>query len=153
METLVSSPRANEPVLWIGSALGPSEALSGDTVAEEYARFAGTWRFLSVEVEGRRVPAEALRHSQLTLKGNRFLLRADPVTYRGTFILRLAQEPKEIDVHFISGPGAGLVALGIYQLVGDTYTACIGFPGVERPSEFASRPGSGHVLEVLRREK
>jgi hypothetical protein len=46
-----------------------------------------------------------------------------------------------------------LVALGIYHLVGDTYTACIGCPGAEWPSEFASRPGSGHVLEVLRRQK
>jgi uncharacterized protein (TIGR03067 family) len=99
------------------------------------------------------VPAEALRHSRVTLKGNCFLLCADSVTYRGTFTLRPAQQPKEIDVHFICGPGAGLTALGIYQLAGDTYTACIGFPGAGRPSEFATRSGSGQVLEVLRREQ
>jgi uncharacterized protein (TIGR03067 family) len=151
MASLAPFSVASEPGLWDRGSLVHAEECTGNTLAQEYARFTGTWRFLWVEVEGRRVPAETLRHSRLVLTGNRFLLSGDPVTYRGTFTLRPAQEPKEIDVYFTSGPGAGLKALGIYELVGDVYTACFGLPGTERPSEFVSRPGSGHVLQVLRR--
>jgi uncharacterized protein (TIGR03067 family) len=152
METLAPISVATEPCLGDRASLVRAEDGTGNTLAQEYARFTGTWRFLWVEVEGRRVPAEALRHSRLMLTGYHFLLSGDPVTYRGTFTLRPAKVPKEMDVHFTSGPGAGLKALGIYELVGDVYTACFGLPGAERPSEFVSRPDIGHVLQMLRRE-
>jgi hypothetical protein len=38
-----------------------------------------------------------------------------------------------------------------YSALGDTYKVCIGLAGRERPTVFASEPGSGHVLQVLKR--
>jgi hypothetical protein len=43
--------------------------------------------------------------------------------------------------------------LGIYELDGDTYKLCGDMQGKSRPTEFAVKPGSGFVLEVLKREK
>jgi uncharacterized protein (TIGR03067 family) len=75
------------------------------------------------------------------------------VTYRGTFKLDLSKKPKEIDVVFTEGPEKGKTSLGIYELEGDVYKVCIGLTGKKRPTEFISKPGSGHVLEVLKRQK
>jgi uncharacterized protein (TIGR03067 family) len=61
--------------------------------------------------------------------------------------------PKTIDVTFTEGPEKGKSSYGIYELEGDTYRVCIGLTGKPRPTDFASTPGSGHVLEVLKREK
>ena len=42
---------------------------------------------------------------------------------------------------------------GIYKLDGDTLTSCVAEAGKDRPSEFASKPGSGHTLRVFKRGK
>ena len=43
--------------------------------------------------------------------------------------------------------------LGIYELTDDSYKVCFGPPGGERPTEFASKPGSKVRLIVMKREK
>jgi uncharacterized protein (TIGR03067 family) len=78
----------------------------------------------------------------------------DPrATYRGTFTIGLGVTPKRIDMTFTGGPEAGKTVLGVYELDGDTYKVCVGLSGRGRPEGFASEPGSGHALEVLKREK
>jgi uncharacterized protein (TIGR03067 family) len=54
--------------------------------------------------------------------------------------------PKAIDVITMSGPGWGQVLLGIYEVVGDGLTLCI---GGERPSEF-SGAGLAALMELQR---
>ena len=44
------------------------------------------------------------------------------------------------------------VMLGIYELDGDHYKVCFAPTGKPRPSEFASRPGSGNFLQVWKRK-
>jgi len=41
----------------------------------------------------------------------------------------------------------------IYELEGDTYKVCMALEGHPRPTEFVTRPGNGHVFEILKREK
>jgi uncharacterized protein (TIGR03067 family) len=122
-----------------------------DAARKEYARFEGTWRFASIEMEGKQLPGEDVKGSRMVLKGDRFTVESGPVAYRGTFKVDLGKKPKQIDVTFTEGPEKGKTFRGIYTLEGDTYTVCIGPPGKDRPAEFVSKPGSGHVLEVLKR--
>ena len=41
----------------------------------------------------------------------------------------------------------------IYSLEGDTQKLCFGKPGIDRPSAFESKDGSGNMLIELKREK
>jgi uncharacterized protein (TIGR03067 family) len=130
--------------------MGDSQA---KVVEAELERFEGTWRFESLIVEGREVPPEGLQTSRLTLKGDTFEMTDPMATYRGTFRIDPSVTPKRIAMAFTEGPEAGKTVLGIYELDGDTYKVCVGLAGRGRPEGFASKTGSGHALEVLKREK
>jgi len=124
-----------------------------DATKKEYQKFEGTWIFESIEVEGNKVPTEDVK-SKLICKGNEFTLQSAEATYKGTFKVDISKKPKQIDVLFSEGPEKGKTSLGIYELEGDTYKVCIGLADNQnRPTEFVSKPGSGHVLEVLKRQK
>jgi uncharacterized protein (TIGR03067 family) len=124
-----------------------------DAVRKEYGRFEGTWRFTAIEVEGMKTPPEYFKGARMICHGDQFTVKEPTATYRGTFHVDVSKKPKQIDVAFAEGPDKGKTLLGIYELEGDTYRVCIGLTGRSRPTEFASKPGSGHVLEVLKREK
>lgn len=124
-----------------------------DALQQEYAKFQGTWRFVSIEAEGAKSEEADFKDARLIIKGNTFQMPAGPERVAGTFKLDPTQKPKTIDVTFADGPEKGKTALGIYELTGDTYKVCIGLVGKERPKEFVSKPGSGHVLETLQRDK
>ena len=47
----------------------------------------------------------------------------------------------------------GQTSLAIYELVGDTLRICRAAPGKARPTEFASKPGSGLTLMSYQRAK
>jgi uncharacterized protein (TIGR03067 family) len=124
-----------------------------DEAKKEYARFEGTWRFTFFEIEGTRLPEDASKNTRLILEGRHFTLRGDATALKGTYKVDLSKKPKQIDVTFADGPDKGKTVHGIYELDGDTYRVCMGLPGKSRPTAFESKPGSGHVLEVLKREK
>jgi hypothetical protein len=42
---------------------------------------------------------------------------------------------------------------GIDKLDGDTLTSCVALPGKDRPTEFASKPGTGQTLRIFERVK
>ena len=120
-------------------------------VEEELKRFEGTWRYETTVVEGLVLPDGHLKDARLILQGDRFEMTDPMANYRGTFTVDPTSNPKTIEVRFTEGPEAGKTSKGIYELEGDTYKVCIGLAGRERPKVFASEPGSGHALQVLRR--
>ena len=133
--------------------LGTSGLAQQDAVKQEFERFRGTWKFVSMEIEGVKAQPEQFKTARLILDGERFTMTDGVATYKGTFAVTLNTKPKQFDVLFTDGPEKGKTSLGIYELDGDIYKLCLALPGKERPAEFVSKPGSGHVLEVLHREK
>jgi uncharacterized protein (TIGR03067 family) len=128
-------------------------AASNAAIDAEHTKFEGTWAFESVEIEGKALALEQFQASRLTLKGKTFTYVDGNGTSRGTYALDLSKSPKTIDVTFTEGPNSGEVMRGVYELEGDKYKACVALGGKPRPSGFVSAPGSGHVLEVLKRQK
>ncbi len=63
------------------------------------------------------------------------------------------QSPKTCDESHLSGPLKGKTFHGIYKLEGDTLTTCYRIDGGGRPAGFESKPDSGVLLVVLKRQK
>jgi hypothetical protein len=70
----------------------------------------------------------------------------------GVFKVDPTVTPKTIDVSFTEGPLKGRTHKGIYELTEDTYKVSMALEGRDRPTEFASRPGSGNGFQIMKRE-
>lgn len=130
-----------------------ADAPADEAAKKEYARFAGNWHFVSMEADGKPLPEAFFKEDQMVLDGPKFTVTGGGTTYKGTFKVDVTKSPKQIDITFTAGPEAGKTLYGIYELEGDTYKVCLGMPGKDRPKAFMTKPDSGCVLEVLKRER
>jgi uncharacterized protein (TIGR03067 family) len=111
----------------------------------------GEWQFVSLQVDGRDMPAELFTTGRLMMDGSRFRKEGEDANYDGEFSIDVEAEPHRIDIEFTEGPEAGNSCFGIFELNGDQLRMCIGVVGASRPVAFKSAKGSGHALERLRR--
>ena len=121
-------------------------------MTSEMQSLEGFWTIVSLEVEGSQMSDGAFSGSQIVMKGSRFSTVSMGAGYGGTFTIDAQAEPKTMDLLFTEGPHTGMTSSAIYILDDDCLTFCLGFTGRTRPSAFVTSPGSGHVLETLRRE-
>lgn len=140
--------------------LAATSALVGVEVRVEAAdtdldRLQGTWSMVAMERNGKAATAERIKDRVVVIEGTTFIDRTgDKVHGKGTIRLDPAQAPGAVDATFTEGPPKGKTALGIYAFDGEMFKSCCGKPGGdERPKAFATRPGSGQMLVVLRRAK
>jgi uncharacterized protein (TIGR03067 family) len=113
----------------------------------------GTWIFVGLEVDGAKVPDGMLAGSKIIIKGDGFKSISGGVTYEGTIKIDAAKSPKTLDLIFTDGPEKGKTAPGIYEVGGDNLKICLSLGASSRPTVFVSKQGSGHALEILKREK
>ena len=111
----------------------------------------GTWEIVTLEVEGARMDEGAFRGSRIVVKGDSFTTISMGATYAGKLKLDASAAPRKLDLRFEEGPEKGNTSFGIYTLDGDRWTICLTVTGRNRPTEFATRAGSGHALETLER--
>jgi uncharacterized protein (TIGR03067 family) len=114
--------------------------------------FQGTWQAVWLAADGRKMTAEEVKRTSLTISGNRYTLLLAGYTLHG--IISKTERTRHLGaVDFVAeGPSAvGKACLGIYLLEDDELTVCVAPPGQERPTAFAPRRGSGHSLYLLRR--
>lgn len=116
-------------------------------------RLQGTWKRASGEMDGKKMSADELQKTTLTIKSNQYVLKMGDQTRKGYIKLDPTKKPKQIDIISDAGPNKGKSLLGIYELEGDTFRYCVAQPGKDRPTEFSSRAGSGHGLYVNKRDK
>jgi len=141
--------------MMIGVVLMLAAVDTDEEVKKELAKFEGTWKYVCVESEKMKVSEDALKGLRLKIQGDKFTVTGEnaDAAFSGTFKVDPSKKPKTIDVTFSDGPEKGKTTLGIYELEGDTYKACIDPAGKARPTEFAIKPGSGHALVIHKREK
>jgi len=125
-----------------------------EATKKEYAKFEGTWSFALVEVEGTKRPSGPFAtHKIIIGKEGRFVVVQGPRVTRGSFKLDPTQTPKHFDNTAIGPSGKSQTSPGIYELDEDTYKVCFSLSGKERPTALGSKPGSGQIYFVLKREK
>jgi uncharacterized protein (TIGR03067 family) len=110
----------------------------------------GAWNIVSLEMEGQKYPAGG---SRIVIQGGRFTSLNMGAEYEGAVTVDESASPRTFTLAFDKGPEAGNEALGIYELSGDAWKICLALAGKKRPTEFAAKPGTGHALELLERDK
>lgn len=111
----------------------------------------GEWQFDALEVAGEAYARDVFEHSRILIDGDRFRTESPEATYEGILRIDAEASPAHIDIEFVAGPEAGNTSHGIFVLDGDSLTLCLGLVGASRPQGFATRAGSNHALEKLRR--
>jgi uncharacterized protein (TIGR03067 family) len=127
--------------------------IGADDTKKDIERLEGTWKFISVEASGMKLPEDQFKDSRLVLKGNHFTATMAGNTSKGTYQVDATKKPKTLDITFTEGAEKGTSMQGIYEVEGDVYKVCFNLSGKGRPTEFSSKLDSGNVLEILRREK
>jgi len=72
------------------------------------------------------------------------------IPIKGTYRIDPTRNPKTVDWRDTIGEDAGKTLLAIYDLQDDRLIFCAAYPGLERPTEFRTRPGQ--VMRVFQRE-
>jgi uncharacterized protein (TIGR03067 family) len=126
-----------------------------DPLKIDYERLSGTWRLVYAVEDGKVVTRGQVRKVELITKGNTFEIRGDTnlgTSPSGTFTIDPTTKPKSVDSVQGKGPHKGEKILGIYEIIDANHKrACWAPPGQPRPTGFASRPGSGELLQVWKR--
>ncbi len=140
-------------VLFTGLLLA-ADAPKADATKKDMELFQGTWTVYVVERDGMPVPEDEIKALRLTVQGNKRTLKVgDEVRAQSTFKLDASKSPKWIDVTLESGDMKGQTFHGIYEIDADTQKTCITLKGDERPKDFTSKEGSGHLLQIFKRIK
>jgi internalin A len=135
--------------LTAGTLVG-ADAAPGEAAKKEQAKLQGTWTVASAERDGK--PDPALAKAKVVIAGDKFS-RTSPGGQKAEGTLKLDPAKKTLDATLTDGPDKGKTLEGTYALEGDTLKICYGAPGKPRPAELTSKPGSGHLLLVLHKEK
>jgi uncharacterized protein (TIGR03067 family) len=126
-----------------------------DAVKKDRQLYAGTWQVVSAEANGNKVSEEdAKKIVVINKEDGAWTLQVEgKVVARGTSKIDPAKKPKTIDLTETEGEDKGKTFLGIYEVGKDSRKVCLAESDKERPTQFSTKPGSGHVLAVFKRVK
>jgi uncharacterized protein (TIGR03067 family) len=142
------------PALMVTTVLLAAPRGAVDVTAQDKKKLQGTWTVAAHTANGKALPAKALAGWRLTVAGDKMTTRdGSELLDEATCRLDASVKPRAVDLRLTAGPDKGKLVLGIYKLEGDTLTVCVAEPDRPRPTEFASRAGSGHMLFVFKRVK
>jgi len=132
------------------SAAPPKESAD----KKELEKFQGKWVLVSISFDGKAWEEDEMKDRFVMFKGEK-RTRLYKDKERGTASLKIdpSKSPAQIDTTAEDGPRQGGTTKGIYKFDGDTLTICFVWDSKDRPTEFASKPGSGTLLIVHKRAK
>jgi uncharacterized protein (TIGR03067 family) len=110
----------------------------------------GTWQAISLEHNGEKSSAEAVKNFRVVIRDNAITFESDGHKHEATFLLLTASRPKAI---WLKAQPKDPVIRAIYELKGDRLIICVdNDKGTAMPTEFAAKAESGLTLIVLERE-
>jgi uncharacterized protein (TIGR03067 family) len=127
--------------------------IAADDPKEDLKKLEGTWTMVSGEKDGKPVPEQTIKIAKLVIKGDQHDVKIGNDAYQGTHKIDPSKKPKTIDATDTEGPFKGKTVYGIYESDGDTFKVCFAKPGDERPKEFNTKAGTGHIMHVWKKEK
>ena len=140
----------NKLLLSLALVLTAAGLGTGDDADKDLKKLTGTWEEVSHTADGKARTADELKGHTVVIDaaGKWEAFKDGTSLLKGTVKLDPAQKPKSADWAI---EGSDMVAKGIYEVDGDTWKHCYSL--TERPTEFASKEGSGAHYVVLKRVK
>ena len=136
------------------AAISSAWADENEAVKKDLAQLQGEWSMVSGSADGQPMPAQMLKQMKRICNGDETTTTmAGQVYIKAKFTIDPSKKPKTIDYQMTEGFTKGKTQLGIYEVEGDTFKACFGKPGAERPTDFTSKPGDWRTLSVWKRQK
>lgn len=125
-----------------------------ETIKKDQKQMAGTWRVISYEKDGKQATAEQLEKTRsiFSADGKAMVQREGKTIAQGSIKIDPTKKPKQSETTYTEGELKGKTVLGIYEIDGDSMKICFSLPGKDLPTEFSSKPGSGHVLITYKRD-
>jgi uncharacterized protein (TIGR03067 family) len=131
-----------------GAAAQPAD------VRSDLKKMEGTWSIASLERDGEVLDPSKFRDQLVTIQGDRYVVKKGGMAVEsGLYRLDPRQSPKAMEIRPTSGPYAGRVLLGIYQITEDERAVCYSLPGKPRPKVFKTTPNGGEILVIYKRVK
>jgi len=132
-----------------------AEDAKEEAIKRDRTQIQGTWRIVTLEIGGKKVaPADANKLSVVNGSDGVWSLRSEGKEIsQGNSTIDPTGKPKTIDFSITEGGGKGNHHLGIYELGEKVRKLCFAPAGKERPTEFATKPGSEHILATFERQK
>jgi uncharacterized protein (TIGR03067 family) len=125
-----------------------------DAVKKDMALLQGEWSLVEGERDGQSLPERLVKSGRRVAKGDSTVVTIGGTNYMtATFTIDPTQSPKTIDYLLTEGRNKGKTQLGIYEIDGDTLKYCVAAVGLDRPTAFETKEGSGWSLVVWKREK
>jgi uncharacterized protein (TIGR03067 family) len=119
--------------------------------AEELKKLEGTWVVESIVRDPREKHADQGKGIRCIIKGENVMVKV-PGEEKPAGGLRIKIDPTKMPKAMDVQPEGEKDAIAaIYEVKGDTVRVCGAPHGKARPTAFASEPGSGHTLFVLKR--
>lgn len=134
-------------------ALATVFLVAADDPKDELKKLDGTYTMVSGEKDGKNVPEQTIKTAKLVIKGDQHDVKIGDVIFKGTHKIDPSKKPKTIDATDTEGPFKGKTVYGIYELDGGIFKVCFAKPGEDRPKEFSTKSGTGHILDVWKKEK
>jgi uncharacterized protein (TIGR03067 family) len=124
-----------------------------DVVKKEKTKLKGTYTMVSGEEQGTKLPEGFISIGTIEFTNDKMIIKGKGKS-EATYKIDPSQKPKTIDLTPQDGSEKGKLIKGIYVIDGGTLTICTATKSDnDRPTEFATKKGSGSVLMVLKKEK
>jgi len=127
--------------------------VAASTSKAESSKPEGCWRLQSGEVAGKEIPDQIIKQARAAIFGDQHTVNMVAEVILGSHKIDSSKQPPTIDATDTAGPFAGKTTLGIYEIKGDQFKVCFAEPGKERPKEFTTKSGTGHLLHVWNRDE
>lgn len=127
-------------------------AADTDEAKKDLEKLQGRWQAARYIVDGKELDAKEVKGIQLTVKDDVSTYVHGDIEAKGKYKLNPAKNPKELDILVTTGADKGKTYLAIYEWDGADLRICLTRTGKERPTKFASTPGSKNDLEVWRKK-
>ena len=136
-------------MLSYGAFRAPPVAVVQADPKSELDGLQGDWQVVALELDGRVLPYDRYPFTRLKIRDGTILHKGGVHNMEVSFRLHPEQQPKAMDMEAQGYHGGSYNA--IYALEGDTLTICRP-DNRERPTEFASKPGSNILLYTAERK-